>query len=211
MGIVADGVVYSSLVSAFSGKNSWKKSDESGFRRRMRRMMNKNTMEVNQTLESCRISPSESYASEQYDSNLEDPDTERIVPDTINRQIIFGESILEDVYPDISIDTDNEFCPRCNSLLSDNDVVDGWTPCDSQDYTTKCAVCPQKFVPRFCVQSTSSSFLGSRGPGTPLFCERLSPWVLEKELRTVMCDQKSEERLLGPSWREDEYKNAVLW
>ena len=88
-------------------------------------MMNKNTMEVNRTLESCRISPSESYASEQYDSNLEDPDTERIVPDTINRQIIFGESILEDVYPDISIDTDNEFCPRCNSLLSDNDVVVG--------------------------------------------------------------------------------------
>ena len=85
----------------------------------------------------------------------------------------------------------------------------GWTS-DPQDYTTKCGTCGQKFVPKFRVQSTSQ-LKGSRGPGTPLICERLSPWVLEKELRTKMSDQNGIEDILDPTWREAETKNQVLW
>jgi hypothetical protein len=42
-------------------------------------------------------------------------------------------------------------------------------------------------------------------------CERLSPWVLQKEIRTVMADREGIENLLSPVWREGENKNAVLW
>lgn len=129
----------------------------------------------------------------------------------VEMQIELGENLLEIVYPDISVDTDNETCPRCNFLLSDDDVVKGWTACDSQDYTTGCPNCTQRFVPHFCVQSSSTRFLGSRGPASPLMCERLSPWVLQKEIRTVMADREGIENLLSPKWRERENKNAVLW
>lgn len=47
--------------------------------------------------------------------------------------------------------------------------------------------------------------------GTPLICERLSPWVLEKELKTKLRDADGLDDLLDPLWREKEAKNAVLW
>lgn len=133
------------------------------------------------------------------------------VTEPVEMQIELGENLLEIVYPDISVDTDNETCPRCNFLLSDDDVVAGWTPSDSQDYTTCCPNCTQRFVPHFRVQSTSPTFMGSRGPASPLTCERLSPWVLQKEIRSVMADLEGIENLLDPEWREKENKNAVLW
>ena len=133
------------------------------------------------------------------------------ITEAVEMQIELGENLLEIVYPDISVDTDNETCPRCNFLLSDDDVVAGWTPSDSQDYTTSCPNCTQRFVPHFHVQSTSATFMGSRGPASPLLCERLSPWVLQKEIRTVMSDREGIENLLSPEWRENENKNAVLW
>ncbi len=135
--------------------------------------------------------------------------TEQYVTDQVLRQILLGENLLEIVYPDISIDTDNEFCPRCNFYLSDDDVVAGWSAGNSQEYKTECPNCLTKFVPHFCVQSTLPSFVGSRGPNSPLFCERLSPWVLKKELRSVISG--GIEDLLSPEWREKESKNAVLW
>ena len=135
--------------------------------------------------------------------------TEQYVTDQVLRQIILGENLLEIVYPDISIDTDNEFCPRCNFYLSDDDVVAGWTAGDSQEYKSECPNCLTKFVPHFCVQSTLPSFVGSRGPSSALFCERLSPWVLMKELRSVISGGIDD--LLSPEWREKESKNAVLW
>ena len=53
--------------------------------------------------------------------------------------------------------------------------------------------------------------MGSKGPASPLLCERLSPWVLQKEIRTVMNDVEGIDNLLDPKWREKENKNAVLW
>lgn len=135
--------------------------------------------------------------------------TEQYVTGHVLRQILLGENLLEIVYPDISIDTDNEFCPRCNYYLSDDDVVAGWSAGNSQEYKTECPNCLQKFVPHFCVQSTLPSFVGSRGPSSALFCERLSPWVLKKELRSVISG--GIEDLLSPEWREKESKNAVLF
>ena len=137
--------------------------------------------------------------------------TEFYVTETVENQIALGENLLEIVFPDISVDTDNETCPRCNFLLSDDDVVAGWTPGDSNEYTTSCPNCTQRFVPHFCVQSSSPNFVGSRGPSSPLMCERLSPWVLQKEIRSVMSDREGIENILSPQWREEEYKNAVLW
>jgi hypothetical protein len=143
--------------------------------------------------------------------NVEESRVEFYVTEGVERQIELGENLLEIVFPDISVDTDNETCPRCNFLLSDDGVVNGWTPGDSNDYTTSCSNCKQRFVPHFCVQSSSPNFVGSRGPSSPLMCERLSPWVLQKEIRSVMSDREGIENLLSPAWREQEYKNAVLW
>jgi len=150
-------------------------------------------------------------------SKLKDGDSEKdkslehAVTKNVLMQIMLGENLLEMIYPDISIDTENEMCPRCNTYLMDDDVVAGWTAFDSQDYTTKCPNCGQRFVPHFCVQSTGPSFIGSRGPASPLFCERLSPWVLLKELRSVMGDKEGIENILRPEWRTEETKNATLW
>jgi hypothetical protein len=133
------------------------------------------------------------------------------VTENVEQQIALGENLLEIVFPDISVDTDNEVCPRCNFLLSDDEVVKGWTPCDENDYTTSCPNCTKRFVPHFCVQCSSPTFLGSRGPGSALMCERLSPWVLQKEIRSVMSDHEGIENLVDPKWRGEEYKNAVMW
>lgn len=135
---------------------------------------------------------------------------EFFVTETVERQIALGENLLEIIYPDVSVDTENELCPRCSFLLSDDDVTAGWTP-DSNDYTTACPNCTQRFVPHFCVQCSSPTFIGSKGAASPLFCERLSPWVLQKEIRSVMSEDEGIDNLLSPKWREKEYKNAVLW
>lgn len=142
---------------------------------------------------------------------VEERGVEFYVTESVERQIELGENLLEIVFPDISVDTDNETCPRCNFLLSDDDVVRGWTAGDSNEYTTSCPNCTQRFVPHFCVQSSSPNFVGSRGPSSPLMCERLSPWVLQKEIRSVMSDLEGIENLLDPKWREREYKNGILW
>jgi len=136
---------------------------------------------------------------------------EIIVTEPIMRQILLGENLLELLYPNISIDADTDTCPRCRAILTDDDIVKGWKLADAQDYTTTCPYCTLKFVSIFTVQSTSTSFMGSKGPSSPLVCQRLSPWVIQKELRTVMNDSKEIRKFVDPSWREMETKNAVLW
>jgi len=149
--------------------------------------------------------------SQSTNSRPEEGRMEFFVTEAVERQIALGENLLEIVFPDISVDTENETCPRCNFLLSDDDVVAGWTAGDENDYTTSCPSCTQRFVPHFCVQSTSQTFMGSRGPASPLMCERLSPWVLQKEIRSVMAESEGIANLLSPEWREQAYKNGVLW
>lgn len=248
-GIVADGVVYSCLVSAFSVENTygnlvnstedlpkwangasvelnWNSLSKRNFglssnkavdedpagtmssrganmiRRRISRYRESRLSNKDDDVKEKRINAAEILGDA--------PTKERFVTETVANQIGFGENLLEIIYPDISIDTDDERCPKCDTMMIDDDVVAGWVP-DPQSYTTACITCSHKFVPKFRVQSTSQTFIGSKGAGTPLICERLSPWVLEKELRTKMHDIQGAEDLLDPAWREKENKNSVLW
>eukprot|EP00547_Thalassionema_nitzschioides_P001189 CAMPEP_0194213988 /NCGR_PEP_ID=MMETSP0156-20130528/14968_1 /TAXON_ID=33649 /ORGANISM="Thalassionema nitzschioides, Strain L26-B" /LENGTH=1426 /DNA_ID=CAMNT_0038942151 /DNA_START=27 /DNA_END=4304 /DNA_ORIENTATION=- len=263
-GIVADGVVYSSLVSAFSAESAWKQASGDGKTQdedlpewanstsiemdwnklRQRSFLDSAKAQLQNALAGANLedddnndnnptegnlrlgrlrnfinrrasasnSSSNSLANSTTPKNTQVEKIEFYVTEAVEMQIELGENLLEIVYPDISVDTDNETCPRCNFLLSDDHVVQGWTASDSQDYTTCCPNCTQRFVPHFRVQSTSTSFMGSKGPASPLLCERLSPWVLQKEIRTVMADREGIENLLSPQWREsEETKNAVLW
>mmetsp|Transcript_30968 Transcript_30968/g.62980 ORF Transcript_30968/g.62980 Transcript_30968/m.62980 type:complete len:1502 (+) Transcript_30968:105-4610(+) len=241
-GIVADGVVYSSLVAAFSAENAWKQAsgeareelpewakgasldmDWNTLKNQKRSYIDivkerlggddnaqeEHPVGLRNTFKRIIRRQSTNQAAKKNNTNNQNGYTEQYVTDQVLRQILLGENLLEIVYPDISIDTDNEFCPRCNFYLSDDDVVAGWSAGNSQEYKTECPNCLTKFVPHFCVQSTLPSFAGSRGPNSPLFCERLSPWVLKKELRSVISG--GIEDLLSPEWREKESKNAVLW
>jgi len=249
-GIVADGVVYSWLVTAFSSESAWNKlsgknaedlpdwangaSVEMDWNKLQKRSMRekakdrlKNFAEDDEEEEDIVGARRKSVVrvkqmirrrmGTENDQRLEPiikaPSLEdkAFVSEAVLRQILLGESLLEIVYPDISIDTDNEICPQCNKLLTDDEVAAGWTNGNAQDYTTTCSICTQRFVPHFCVQSTAPGFVGSKGPDTPLLCERLSPWVLQKELRSVMSDREGIEDLLDPDWRAKETKNAVLW
>ncbi|CAM9830128.1 unnamed protein product [Discosporangium mesarthrocarpum] len=46
--------------------------------------------------------------------------------------------------------------------------------------------CARRFVPRFSVLCSDPEWEGSTGKGTPLWCEYLSPWVLRKEVHTIL-------------------------
>ena len=239
-GIVADGTVYACLVSAFSAESAWQDKDQEDLPEWANSTavdMDWNKLQKRSFLDRI-ISQVVDLEDEDDDEEDEGATTyeklrkrlakrrdpskgltkaedgegmEFFVTETVERQIALGENLLEIVFPDISIDTENEICPRCNFELSDDDVVVGWSPGQSNDYTTACPNCTQRFVPHFCVQCSSTSFVGSRGPETPLMCERLSPWVLQKEIRSVMSDVEGTANLLSPEWREKEYKNGVLW
>lgn len=239
-GIVADGTVYACLVAAFSADTAWRNGTKDEdlpewanstavemdwsrlqkrtFLDRLRGRANDDSDDdinendaVGASISKFRQFLSQRKGKTRAKPKIEESRVEFYVTETVERQIELGENLLEIVFPDISVDTDNETCPRCNFLLSDDDVVNGWTPGDSNDYTTKCPNCTQRFVPHFCVQSSSPSFVGSKGPSSALMCERLSPWVLQKEIRSVMSDREGIENLLSPTWRAGEYKNAVLW
>lgn len=187
---------YIDIVKEKLGANDDSGNHPAGLRNTFKRIVTRSKSNLNKDAPSSNKNKNSGY-------------TEQYVTDQVLRQILLGENLLEIVYPDISIDTDNEFCPRCNFYLSDDDVVAGWSAGNSQEYKTECPNCLTKFVPHFCVQSTLPSFVGSRGPSSALFCERLSPWVLKKELRSVISG--GIEDLLNPEWRERESKNAVLW
>jgi len=103
----------------------------------------------------------------------------------IAKQIELGENLLESLYPSIDIDNEN-VCPKCATVLNEDDICTGWTPCASNEYQTQCPSCSHKFVPKFSITCQSPTFEGSQGKGTPLYCDHLSPWVLLREMRSVI-------------------------
>ena len=133
------------------------------------------------------------------------------VSDRLVKQLVLGESLLDFLYPDLKIDTSEDACPKCCELMGEVDIVLGWQPCEFQDYTTKCRQCSHRFIPKFCVSSSSPKFIGSQGPGTPLFCRFLSPWVLRKELNHIAQEENGVDLLLDPQWRSGCDMNATLW
>jgi pentatricopeptide repeat protein len=137
--------------------------------------------------------------------------TTRGVTDRVQKQLLLGDSLLEFLYPEIRIDTRGDTCPMCSNVMSEEDVVTGWQPCEFQDLTSQCSQCKHRFVPRFKVSTTASSFIGSQGPGTPLYCEFLSPWVLRKELGHIIGDGNKIEQILDPEWRNGRDVRATIW
>jgi len=127
----------------------------------------------------------------------------------IAKQIELGESLLESVYPGIDIDMEHA-CPNCATMLSEADIGTGWTPCASNDYQTVCHACSSKFVPKFSVSCKDASFEGSQGKGTPLYCDHLSPWVLLREIRSVMA-ATGVESILDVKFRKGSDISASLW
>jgi pentatricopeptide repeat protein len=133
------------------------------------------------------------------------------VTDRFQKQLILGESLLEFIYPEICIETHGDTCPMCSYVMRDEDVVSGWQPCEFQDLTSQCSQCGHRFVPRFKISTSSSTFTGSQGPETPLYCEFLSPWVLRKELGHIIGDGDKVEQILDPEWRSGRDVRATIW
>jgi len=133
------------------------------------------------------------------------------VPASVLKQVVLGESLLDYLYPDIHIDTSNDSCPHCSNILSDDEVVKGWNPCGFEDFTTQCPQCKHRFVPHLTVTTSSPTFEGSQGKGTPLYCEMLSPWVLRKELDHVIHGSDGVKGMLNPAWRDGTNIQATIW
>lgn len=133
------------------------------------------------------------------------------ITEMITRQVSLGESLLDSLYPNLVIDTNSDSCPHCSDVLSEDDVISGWSPCAFQDFTTKCPKCQHRFVPRFAVSTTSRNFEGSQGPRTPLYCEFLSPWVVRKEIQHFIKGDIGIEGILKPSWRAGTGIEATLF
>mmetsp|Transcript_3652 Transcript_3652/g.6593 ORF Transcript_3652/g.6593 Transcript_3652/m.6593 type:complete len:1307 (+) Transcript_3652:173-4093(+) len=128
----------------------------------------------------------------------------------VAKQIELGESLLESLYPSIDIDNEN-VCPKCATVLNETDICAGWTPCASNEYQTKCPSCQHKFVPKFSVSCKSPSFEGSQGKGTPLYCDHLSPWVLLREIRSVITATGGVDSILDEKFRKSPDISATLW
>lgn len=133
------------------------------------------------------------------------------VTDMVSRQLALGESLLDYLYPNLAIDTNSDSCPHCSHVLSETDIVSGWSPCAFTDYTTVCPRCEHRFVPRFVVTCSSASFQGSQGPRTPLYCEFLSPWVVRKELQLIIKGETGISGMLEPTWRSGTDIRATLF
>lgn len=104
----------------------------------------------------------------------------------IRTQNELGDCLLEDLYPGLAIDTSSDACPKCSCVLSQDNIILGWTPCEVKDYSTTCPSCKHRFVPTFSISCNVETFEGSQGKGTPLYCDYLSPWVLLREIRSLI-------------------------
>jgi pentatricopeptide repeat protein len=133
------------------------------------------------------------------------------ITDRLLKQIVLGESLLDFLYPDLKLEAGGDTCPQCSTVMNEDNIISGWQPSEFQDYTTKCPNCQHRFVPRFSVSCSSPTFKGSQGPGTPLFCEFLSPWVLRKELNHVILGENGIDMMLDPEWRSGTDIRATLW
>ncbi len=72
-------------------------------------------------------------------------------------------------------------------------------------------MCKQKFVPKFSVSCKSPSFEGSQGKGTNLNCDYLSPWVLLREIRSVISATGCIDTILDEKFRSGSDINATRW
>jgi len=151
------------------------------------------------------------------------------VTSAIETHLELGYCILEDLYPGVKIDTDSDTCPKCSCVLGQDNIMLGWKPCQVKDFSTICPSCKHRFVPKFSVSCNLESFEGSQGMGTPLYCDYLSPWVLLREMRSLITasasgkavkvlgvesddiEQVGIDGIIDPKFREGSGINATLW
>lgn len=140
-----------------------------------------------------------------------------IVTDAVRNHFDLSNCILEDIYPGLVLDANSDTCPKCSCVLSQDNIILGWKPCEVKDFSTTCPSCKHRFVPKFSVTSSLLSFKGSQGEGTPLFVDYLSPWVLLHQIRNIIDSNDKNETLSGvesivnPKFREENGKHATLW
>ena len=110
-----------------------------------------------------------------------------------------GYALLELLFPLLHIEADMESCPKCHEPLSKAEVMDGFTD-DPNNYTTQCPRegCGKRFVAYFSVLCSSPDWHGTQGPQTPLYFTALSPWVLRKEVLTLLVDSRGDGKKKAP-------------
>ncbi|KAL7580818.1 hypothetical protein ACA910_001095 [Epithemia clementina (nom. ined.)] len=135
------------------------------------------------------------------------------VTQMVATQLELGQMVLDYLYPDLEIDTNKQSCPHCSFTLSEDEVVQGWNPCSFEDFTTSCSKCGHRFVPHFAVTCSAPAFKGSQGPGSALFCEFLSPWVVRKALHHVIKGGGvGIQGMLDPGWRGGtDIRSTLYW
>ena len=124
----------------------------------------------------------------------------------VSKHIELGESLLESLYPSIDIDNQNT-CPKCTKTVDEDYIYSGWT--HSNEYETICPSCKHCFVPKFSVTCSSPTFEGSQGKGTPLYCDNLSPWVVLREIRSIIAATRGIDSILKENFRTG--INSTLW
>lgn len=149
-----------------------------------------------------------------------------VVTNAIKTHLDLSNCILDDLYPGLIIDTGSDTCPKCSCVLSQDNIILGWKPCEVRDFSTTCPSCKHRFVPKFSVACSLESFEGSQGAGTTLFVDYLSPWVLLHQIKNIIAPSGVMEvksanedsgNLLGvgaiidPEFREGNGINATLW
>jgi len=122
-----------------------------------------------------------------------------------------GDSLLDVLYEDLKIDTSGDACTKCSLVLTEDQIMLGWKACSFNDYMTECPQCKHQFVARFSVTSSTPTFIGSQGAGTPLYCEFLSPWVMRKEIHAAMNNEEDYGSILKPDWRSGTDIRSTLW
>ena len=118
-------------------------------------------------------------------------------------------SLLAAQFPGLEIDTNRETCPSCGTCVASAQVQGGWS-LDTNDYCTQCPVlsCKRRFVAFFTVFCGADGWIGSRAPGTPLFCEFLPPWVLLKEIQVLLANEGLD-AICGPDLRGN--RPTLFW
>ena len=72
-------------------------------------------------------------------------------------------------------------------------ILDGFSD-DPNNYKTQCPNCEHWFVAYFSVLCNSPDWVGTQGPKSPLYFTALSPWVLKKEMLTMLVQSRSGEK-----------------
>ncbi|EJK63494.1 hypothetical protein THAOC_15837, partial [Thalassiosira oceanica] len=67
-----------------------------------------------------------------------------LVPAYLKPYLDLSHTLLEELYPGLNIDLISDACPKCSQVLSQDHIIQGWTP---NDYSTTCPACKHRFVP----------------------------------------------------------------